>query len=283
MCFLRTCNTWHMDIAMRKKIVAAVIIMGFSGIVAQIVLLRELMIAFHGNELSIGIILANWLLLESAGAFWLGKNISRARKQLNWFIIVTILFSLFFVAAVYASRVFKDFLSAAPGEGLGIMVIFYVSFLILLPVSLLHGALFTSGCNLYDVYSTSVGSTTSKDRSDPLSIAKVYIYETLGTLAGGVIITYLFIPYIHSFKIAFILAFLNIGICTVLMKPFRRSGLPLLKRATGFMPFVLLALILFVLISPVANNLNLSSAKKQWSSQNLVHYQNTNYGNIVVV
>ncbi len=272
-----------MDIAKRKKIIYAVIIMGFSGLVAQIVLLRELMIAFLGNELSIGVILANWLLLESAGAFLLGRKISQVKKKLFWFILVTILFSLSFVAAIHAARVFKDFLPVLAGEGLSIMVMFYVSFLILLPASVLHGALFTSGCKLYSVFSNPEKPGGSEDKSDALSIARVYIFETVGTIAGGVILTYLFIPWLHSFQIAFILAFLNIGICALLMEPFWKPGLPSLKRAASFLSLALLALIVFVFVSPVADKINLSSVQQQWRDQNLVYYQNSHYGNIVVL
>jgi len=257
--------------------------MGFSGLVAQIVLLRELMIAFLGNELSIGVVLANWLILESAGAFFLGKKISQARNKLFWFILVTILFSLFFVAAIHAARVFKALLPLLPGEGLGIVQMFYVSFLILLPVSLLHGALFTSGCTLYAVYSSRRTNKSTESLSDAVSIARVYIYETLGTIAGGVLLTYLFIPYLHTVKIAFVLALLNVGICALLMEPFWRPGLPLFKRAASFATFGLLAFIVVIVVSPVADRINLSSIQQQWGSQNLVHYQNTQYGNLVVV
>ncbi len=283
MCFLRAQNTWYMVIAMRRKIIYAVIIMGFSGLVAQIVLLRELMIAFLGNELSIGVILANWLLLESAGAFLLGRKISQTQKKLFWFILVTILFSLFFVTAIHAARVFKDFLPVTAGEGLSITVMFYMSFLILLPSSVLHGALFTSGCKLYSVFSNHEKPGDSEDTSGALSIARVYIFETVGTIAGGVILTYLFIPWLHSFQIAFILAFLNIGICVLLMEPFWKPGLPSLKRAASFLSFALLALIVFVLVSPVADKIHLSSVQQQWRDQNLVYYQNSHYGNIVVL
>ncbi len=268
---------------MRKKIIYAVIIMGFSGLVAQIVLLRELMIAFLGNELSIGVVLANWLILESAGAFFLGKQISQARNKLFWFILVTILFSLFFVAAIHAARVFKALLPLVPGEGVGIVEMFYVSFLILLPVSLLHGALFTSGCTLYAVYSSPGKNKATENLSDAVSIAKVYIYETLGTIAGGVLLTYLFIPYLHTLKIAFVLALLNAGICALLMEPFWRPGLPVFKRAASFATFGLLAFVVFIVVSPVADRINLSSVQQQWGSQNLVHYQNSHYGNLVVV
>ena len=39
--------------------VAVILIVGISGIVAQVLLLRELLVSFYGNELIIGIILAN--------------------------------------------------------------------------------------------------------------------------------------------------------------------------------------------------------------------------------
>ncbi len=67
---------------MQRKVTLAVVIMGFSGFIAEIVLLRELLVAFHGNELSIGVILANCLLLESAGAHFVGRRISRPNPDL---------------------------------------------------------------------------------------------------------------------------------------------------------------------------------------------------------
>lgn len=268
---------------MRKKIIWAVIIMGFSGLVAQIVLLRELMIAFLGNELSIGVILANWLLLESAGAYFLGKKISQARRKRFWFILVTLLFSLLFVAAVYAARVFKGYLPLVPGEGLGIPAMFYVSFAILLPVSMLHGALFTAGCKLYAMYSKTHGSRIQGNDAGAVSIARVYIFETLGTIAGGVLLTYLLIPYLHSFQIACLLALLNTGICALLMEPFWKKGLPLFRRTASLASLAMLILIIAVLAGPTADHMNRSSVERQWQKQQLLHYQNSHYGNIVVV
>ena len=37
-------------------------LIGFTATVAQIVLLRELMVVFYGNEISMGVMLACWLL-----------------------------------------------------------------------------------------------------------------------------------------------------------------------------------------------------------------------------
>ncbi|MBP1721117.1 MAG: Spermine synthase, partial [Deltaproteobacteria bacterium] len=47
----------------------SLIVMGLSGIIGQIVLLRELLLSFYGNEITLGIILANWLIIEAAGSF----------------------------------------------------------------------------------------------------------------------------------------------------------------------------------------------------------------------
>lgn len=268
---------------MKRKFIFAVILMGFSGLVAQIVLLRELMIAFHGNELSIGVVLANWLLLESAGAYFLGKKISGTKRRLRSFILVTLLFSIFFLAAIYAVRIFNQFLTVIPGEGLGIMPMFYVSFLILLPVSLLHGALFTSSCKLYFLYASSGSPETSGDKLSAFSIARVYIYETVGTLAGGLVLTYLFIPYLHAVKIALVIALFNLGACSLLVKPFWQRQVSMKVRAAGISLFGLLLLTIYILAGQGADRLHLFSVEQQWENHELVHYQNSNYGNIVVV
>jgi hypothetical protein len=47
---------------------------GFSGIVAEVVLFREFFIVFSGNELSMGIVIGNWLLLQAAGSYIAGKK-----------------------------------------------------------------------------------------------------------------------------------------------------------------------------------------------------------------
>ena len=61
----------------------AVLVMGASGIIAQLLLLRELLITFLSNELSIGIILANWLVLEATGSGLFGRSIERA-EEFSW-------------------------------------------------------------------------------------------------------------------------------------------------------------------------------------------------------
>jgi spermidine synthase len=41
---------------------------GFTAAVGQIVLMREVIVLFNGNELSLGIVLAAWLMWTAAGS-----------------------------------------------------------------------------------------------------------------------------------------------------------------------------------------------------------------------
>ena len=166
---------------------ASLLIMGLSGIVAQIVLLRELLVSFFGNELTLGIILANWLILEAIGSFYVGKSVEKTERKIEVYVLLQLIFSLAFPFVVYLSRIFKNFLLITPGEGLGFSPIFYSSFLILLPVTISHGALFTFGCKIYSQYA----------REDASSIGKVYVLETIGSIIGGLLLTFLLIQYVN--------------------------------------------------------------------------------------
>ncbi len=258
---------------MRKRLIFAICVIGASGMIAQILLLRELLITFNGNELSIGIILANWLILESIGAFFLGKRIEKIKRQVEAFICFTLLFSLSFPIGVYLARILKEIIGIAAGEGLGLLPMFYSSFIILLPISLSHGVLFTFGCKIYSLYSR---------QQDAASIGKVYIFETLGTVAGGVAFTYLLIPYFHSIQIALGVSLVNFILCILLLGPFRYNAQIL---RTKFLNIILVISLLFtglLIFGAGADKIHWFSIKQQWPGQQVVYYQNSIYGNVAV-
>lgn len=247
--------------------------MGLSGIVAQILLLRELLIIFSGNELSIGIILANWLLLEAAGSFWLGKRIEKIARKIEAFVLVQLIFSLALPLAVFLTRSLSGFMRTVPGEGLGFIPILYFSFLILLPVSLPHGALFTFGCKVYS-------QLKKKQEAEAGIIGKVYVYESIGSIIGGLVFVYLMIPYLQSLQIAFIIALLNLILCAALL----RFSLKNWSQATLTGLSILLFLFGgYLLFGGGVDKIHWLSIKSQWKGQKVVYYENSIYGNISVV
>ncbi len=258
---------------MRRRFVFALLMLGFSGIVAQVLLLREILVIFYGNELTIGIILGNWLVTEAIGSFFLGKKIEKIKLKLEAFVVVQLLFSLLFPLMIYLTRIFKEVMGIAVGEGLGLLPILYCSFIILLPVSLLHGASFTFACKIHS-------EITQKKAT---SIGRVYVYETLGVLIGGIAFTYLLIPYLRSFQISLGLGLLNIVVCLGLLGKFWQVQQPKFKKFLSGASVIFLGIFLFSLIGPSADRLHHLSINQQWKVGKIAHYQNSIYGNIVVI
>ena len=236
-----------------------ILIIGLSGIVGQVILLRELLISFYGNELVLGVVLANWLVVEAIGALLLGRYIDKIRNKLKVFVLLEFFFCASFIYGVFFTRTFKYFLGIPFGESLSIFYVFLISIAVMLPLAFTHGGLFAVCCKLYPVKP---------------AIGRVYAWEAVGTLAGGVMLTYLFTPYFDSFQTAFIIIYLN---TFIFISVFRNLSFWLRQ-------LVLLFCILFLLvfIFAVPQYLQKSSVNMQYSPNNVLDYHNSQYGNIVV-
>jgi spermidine synthase len=254
---------------MKKRILIAVITMGFSGLVAQILLLREFLIVFSGNEFSIGVILANWLILEAFGSYYLGRKIEKFKNKLEAYTLVSLLFSISLLLAIFLIRILKSIIGISVGESIGFLPMFLSSFLILLPVCILHGALFTFSCHIYSLYST----------QDASSAGRIYAYETVGMVIGGIACTFLIIPYLDTFQAISGIAVLNSCVCLAILVPQWRAGR---YQKTALVITSIMAFLLLVLTSQV-QKLHTYSIQAQWKNQKIVHYQNSQYGNICVI
>jgi spermidine synthase len=110
------------------------------------------------------------------------------------------------------------------------------------------------------------------------STGRVYAYETLGTVIGGFACTYLIIPYLNTFQAISGLAFLNSVVCLALFIP--KWNTPRYQRLITVLS---LFCILFLVLTSQAHRLHHYSIQAQWKNLNVVHYQNSQYGNICVI
>lgn len=259
------------DVKMKVCVRIAILTMGFSGLVAEVLLLREFLIVFSGNEFSIGIILANWLILEALGSFLFGRKVKKTQNKLEIFSVITTLFFISLPMVIFLIRILKRAMGISIGESIGFIPMLYSSFLLLLPVSTLHGALFTSSCQIYSALS---GQSAA-------SVGRVYVYETVGTLVGGIVCTYLLIPYLHTFQAAVWLALLNFIVCLALLVPYGKAGL--FRKVILVILSALIILSSYGVFAGQVDNLHYYSIKAQWKNHNVVHYQNSQYSNICVI
>jgi spermidine synthase len=254
---------------------AAVLITGFCGMIAQLTLLRELLLTSQSNELSIGLTLANWLILEAAGAFLAGRLAGRRRDQPALFVALTVLFSAALPAAVFLARTWRTPFGVGAGEGVGLPQMFVASFLILLPVSATHGALFASASAI----------RAAASRHAAAGIGRVYALELAGTIAGGLAFTLLLATRLTAFQAAFGVSFLGFGSCA-LMTGFRPQELGVrtrLDRPLAAVCLLLAAASGYAALGSPATRLHEESVRRQYGEQQVVHYENSPYGNVTVV
>jgi spermidine synthase len=172
----------------------ALLLMGFGFTVTQVMVLRELLVVFSGNELSIAIILANWLFLGAAGSFLLGRKVEDFSLRRGTYAFLQVLLSVFFLLTILAIRYLKDLMGLSPGEGASLGQIFFWTLPLLAPLGMVEGLMFSLGCILYGEFKKKAAS----------SIGNVYLLEALGAGAGGALYTFLFVPWMTSFQVAFL-------------------------------------------------------------------------------
>ncbi|MCI2424704.1 spermine synthase [Candidatus Acetothermia bacterium] len=261
---------------MNKRLIFAVLATGFSGMVVQLLLLREFLVIFHGNDLAIGIIFANWLAVEAFGAFFIGKRIEQSRKRIGWFIALSVLFVLSAPLALYLVRIVRDLIGVLPGVGMGVSTIFYSSLLILFLPSLLHGALFVFTCKLCAQF---IRDPEHDARKGASSVGQAYVWETIGHIAGAVVFTCLLILLFHSFAIVFGVGLLTI-IASVALATFQsKAG----KRKALAVLIPVLAIFVYLLASDGDERLHYHAIARQWPDKEVIHHQHSHYGNVAVI
>ncbi|MDP6685388.1 MAG: hypothetical protein QGI05_00375, partial [Candidatus Omnitrophota bacterium] len=57
----------------KTKLNLSAFILGLTSMIGQILIIRELVVIFYGNELSLGVILASWLFWTALGSSVLGR------------------------------------------------------------------------------------------------------------------------------------------------------------------------------------------------------------------
>ena len=250
----------------RTVLSAVLALIGFTAMIAQIVLMRALMVVFYGNEISVGLMLANWLLWTAVGSSVLGRLAANTRRPRRFVAGLQILVSVAFPGAIWLVRVSKGAFQAIPGETLGPVPMFLTSLVTLSIFCLTSGWLFVAGSRLYaDEVGVGTGAGTSS----------LYLLEAVGSGAGGVVACLLLIRHLDAFAFASLLGLRNLLAATSLLvrAAWRRRAIV----ATLFGTF---ALFVFPILSPQLEALSLA---RLWRGLRLAATRNSIYGNLTVV
>jgi spermidine synthase len=181
--------------AFRKSILPAVVLAGISSVTAQIAFAREVINVFSGNEVVLGVVFSLWLLLAGLGA-WLGRfvhSLSVAR-----FLFLSSLWGMAFlpVGQILLLR-FLKYAWFARGVLPGPADLVLWSALLPLPFGILSGAVLTLASLLL-----------SEEEEGSRSLGRVYVADSMGDVLGGLLFTFVLIPFLSNLHVLYVSALL---------------------------------------------------------------------------
>ena len=255
-------------------------LIGFTSVIAQVTLMRELLVVFHGNELSLGAMLASWLFWTACGSGWLGRWLGGTVQPRKVLAGIEALLAFALPLTILAVRASKAFFQAIPGEILGPVPMFVTSFVTLSLFCLISGASFTVGSRLF---ADAAGAATAT------ATGAVYVLEAAGSGLGGVLASLLLVRLLSSFGIATVLGLLNLLAAFALLAPLvgahgraplrnisAHARSPWLRRAAIFAALAVLLIAGNRVLEPLSRRI-------LWRGFDLVSTQNSLYGNLAVV
>ena len=261
--------------------VLAMVVMGVIFLISQVLILREFLLAFQGNEFVVGIVLSSWLLLEALGSGLTGRRADRSDDPLSAFAKVQALLALLLPLTLIAIRTHRHLLGVSPWEVVSYLRIWGISLALLGPLGLLNGAAFAYGCRLMATGEKALGHAPGK----------VYALESLGAFLGGLAFTFLLVGRVQPIRIAFCLGAVSMACVLFLLRSGgggRNSrGTDRADRRThgGLRAFCLMltALLVGATVSPLCGQIQRWSMQLRWSPLTLRESGDSIYGNVAVL
>ena len=258
-------------------------ILGFSSLVSQIVMTRELIVSFYGNEFFIGWLLFGWL-------FWVGIGsiiIKSSRKMfggLSLLITCHLAVSFLVPLSIFWIRFSKSIFTSAAGQIPDLMPALIISFFAVAPLCLVLGVQFIAASQygfekgdghifLSLFFKKMCPSPFSKEGGGLLG--KFYFYEALGFVIGGLVFSYVLV-FLNEFQTSAILVFLNLIAVFILLFSEKLSERKYYLYAA--MVIACLGLICFL----CSEQLNTRSAALRFPNEQLVEIKNSIYGNLAL-
>jgi len=244
------------------------VVMGAVELLSQTLLLRELLVVFQGNELTIGIVLASWMASAALGALTAERLAGRLPRPRRLFILSHAANGLLLPIGVIAARTARVWAGIPAGVTMGYGAALWISLVTLLPFGLLAGAQFSFACRA----GTRAGPSTA-----PTSQG-VYILEAAGFLVAGLLFSLCLADGLQPLRVSFTVAALAMASCGLLQAR-APGGRQLRARLT-------VAVVAAVLVAAVASPLPeiIQQRVTQWSFPGLhvVESANSRYANLVV-
>jgi len=182
------------------KLNISAFILGLTSMIGQVIIIRELIVVFYGNELSLGVILASWLFWTAFGSIVLGRLLNFIPSKEKLLSYVQLAISILIPFDIFFIRLIKSILKIPAGKIIGFSQMFGASFISLSIICALLGL----GFILIAKIAAGDNARAAKQ------VGKIYLLEGLGACVGGIIYTLILIKTYTPFQNSLILGNLNL-------------------------------------------------------------------------
>ena len=156
----------------------AAFLVGLSSLWVQVVLIRRLFAVFSGNELTIGLVIAAWMIWTGLGTWLPAKASDRIEKPENALALVFVLIAVLLVPSVLLTPLLKTMLGISMAEVAGLPAIAVSSFIVTAPVCFLLGFAFNLAARM--------------QKRSGTEASRAYRFEALGAVTAGAILAFWF-------------------------------------------------------------------------------------------
>lgn len=180
---------------MRQALPFAAALMGGSSLLLQVLLARELITSFAGNELAVPVVLFVWLLGVAGGS----RLATRLLGQLHGahsLAVLQVLLAVWTLGVVPVGR-FAGAQTAFTGQTPSILSMLALTALTIVPGCLVLGAQFTFACRAFET------------RRCQGAVSRVYALESAGAMAAGLAWHFVFAERIGALGLCMALAAIN--------------------------------------------------------------------------
>ncbi len=185
--------------------------LGFLSIGSQIYLIRELFNLFYGNELLVGCVLSEWMLLTGCGAY-LSRYFNNTYSHKGFLLILLLTLSVLPAIMLVSMDMVKAWFFPY-GSIVGLWKMNLMSILLLFPLCLINGLLFPLLSRLFSpsqrITAYSIESIGSMCAGALVNLVFLWVFSTwqgLTVIMAVTLITVLFFAFFYHNRLQFILA-----------------------------------------------------------------------------
>jgi len=168
-----------------------VLALGMASQIVQVVFLRELLMVFHGSEISLGVILAAWMLWVGAGSRLGGRIAGRFTDPFAPAAAVSLAAVAAPAATIVLIRALRGFFTIETGAYFSVFEMAASAIAVMAPTGLLLGMQFVVLARLW---------RTGDNAFDTSGAEKAYIGEAAGNLAGGILFSFVLVHVLNAFQ-----------------------------------------------------------------------------------